>query len=406
LSPLVTNDTYKVLANVNLLVSIFLFLDIYLSFRTAYYTKRGKLVKEREQIKKQYWKSWFLLDLLSSLPVEYLFINLAPPFRVLNFIRVLRSARVYQFLHQLERYNLRQYNLIRLSTFILFFLIIAHAAGCLWILLDEERSSPLTFDEYFKGFYWAITTLASVGYGDITPKTTVQRMYVVFVMFIGVGFYSYVIGNIVNLVANFDIAKAYYFGKMQRVSAFMRYNNIPLHLQREIFDYYDYLWENRTGNYEFDGLSDLPQDLMIEVKVFISRDIIQKVPIFNEASPEFIREIVIALKSRVCIPGEFIVRRGDLGDSMYFISSGSAEVLAEDGKTVIVHLKDGDFFGEIALLKSTTRTVSVRATDYCSLYYLEKESFDKVLENFPHFAQHLHAVADRRLSNDASKSSE
>ena len=90
---------------------------------------------------------------------------------------------------------------------------------------------------------------------------------------------------------------------------------------------------------------------------------------------------------------------------MYFISSGSAEVIAEDGNTVIVHLKDGDFFGEIALLKSTTRTVSVRATDYCSLYYLEKESFDKVLEKFPHFAQHLHAVADRRLSNDASTSS-
>jgi len=71
-------------------------------------------------------------------------------------------------------------------------------------------------------------------------------------------------------------------------------------------------------------------------------------------------------------------------------------VLGEDGRTVIASLKDGDFFGEIALLEHRTRSASVRAAVYCDLYRLGKEDFDRATSRFPEFAAHVSAMSAGR----------
>ena len=59
-------------------------------------------------------------------------------------------------------------------------------------------------------------------------------------------------------------------------------------------------------------------------------------------------------------------------------------------------LTNGDFFGEIALLLSQPRTASIRALDYCDLYALSKETFDRVLGHYPDFAKHIQSIARQR----------
>jgi voltage-gated potassium channel len=81
---------------------------------------------------------------------------------------------------------------------------------------------------------------------------------------------------------------------------------------------------------------------------------------------------------------------------MYFISRGSVEVVAPDGATVLSRLSVGDFFGEVALLYDTPRTATVRALDYCDLYRLDKELFDRVLTHHPEIAQEIRARAKER----------
>jgi len=59
-------------------------------------------------------------------------------------------------------------------------------------------------------------------------------------------------------------------------------------------------------------------------------------------------------------------------------------------------LKEGDFFGELALLFIQPRTASIRAVDYCDFYTLDKDTFAHVLAQYPEFATHIKEKADKR----------
>jgi voltage-gated potassium channel len=81
---------------------------------------------------------------------------------------------------------------------------------------------------------------------------------------------------------------------------------------------------------------------------------------------------------------------------MYFIGSGSLDVMSTDESSVIATLKDGDYFGEIALIKKVARTRSVVARDYCHVYALEKSAFDALLEKYPKFKKHIFDTIKKR----------
>src|SRR5262249_23238715 len=95
-------------------------------------------------------------------------------------------------------------------------------------------------------------------------------------------------------------------------------------------------------------------------------------------------------------PGDFIFRAGQYGRNMYFISRGTVEIIAPDGKTVLTTFTDGQFFGELALLFSQPRSASVRAVNYCDLYTLDKDTFDRVLTRYQDLAAHIKEAANRR----------
>jgi CRP-like cAMP-binding protein len=80
---------------------------------------------------------------------------------------------------------------------------------------------------------------------------------------------------------------------------------------------------------------------------------------------------------------------------MYFINRGEAETLDANGN-VIRTLRDGDFFGEIALLLSRPRTATVRAKTDCDMFILEQTDFKRILRDFPEFAHSVLQVARDR----------
>jgi CRP-like cAMP-binding protein len=59
--------------------------------------------------------------------------------------------------------------------------------------------------------------------------------------------------------------------------------------------------------------------------------------------------LVVLLKPHVAIPGEYVIREGDLGHEMYFIKRGTLDVVSEEDDVVFGQLKEDQYFGEIAL---------------------------------------------------------
>lgn len=330
-------------------------------------------------------------DLLAALPFALL---LGPtPFQLL---RLLKLSRVARLLGDWRSREVRHAAALRLAFFVYWFVLMTHVVACCWIALRGPEASPDGGSRYVRALYWAVTTLATVGYGDVTPSNDAQRIYAIVVMLLGVGTYGFVIGNVASILSNLDPGRASFLHRMEQLSAFMSYRSIPPDLQRRIGDYYRHVWRERLDHDETQLLERLPPGLRTAVALHLKRDLLQAVPFFRGASEPFLKEIALEMKPSLYPPGDIVVRAGDRGREMYFISRGSVEVVAPDGTTVRARLSAGDFFGEIALLYGTPRTATVRALEYCDLYRLEKELFDRVLAHHPEIATEIEARAKER----------
>ena len=82
--------------------------------------------------------------------------------------------------------------------------------------------------DYLTALYWSVTTLTTVGYGDITPDVTkvTQTVYTMVVMFLGVGFYGYIIGNITTLLQRLDMKRAMFL-KVNQLNTFLNTDRYP-----------------------------------------------------------------------------------------------------------------------------------------------------------------------------------
>jgi voltage-gated potassium channel len=372
--------------------------DILVQFNTAFY-RLGKTVTRRSSIALRYLKSWFVLDLLAALPLG-LIINsfVAAPAIVLLLISLNPLLKVIHSGTALYRIGGRRINpaILRLVLLVFWILLVAHLVSCGWILISGNPQNLDSVPLYIRAFYWTITTLTTIGYGDITPAGSVQTVFVIFIELLGAAMYGMIIGNIANLIANIDVAKSQYKDKLDKINAFLNYRDIPRDLQRKINDYYSYLWESRRGYDESAVIEDLPIALKTTVALQINREIIEKVPLFQTAGEDLIREIVLNLTPVVFTPGDTIVTAGEVGFQMYFISQGSVDVLSADEQTVYATLTAGQFFGEIALLLSMPRTATIRAREYCDLYRLDKDNFDRVIQRYPDFAERINELAEKR----------
>jgi voltage-gated potassium channel len=124
-----------------------------------------------------------------------------------------------------------------------------------------------------------------------------------------------------------------------------------------------------------------------------TRESVTKVPFFSTLGPAAIADVTLMLRVMDVPARTLIVRKGQVGDCMYFIAAGEVEVVLPGKK---VRLGQGAFFGEMALLGNNLRSADVTTTRMSQLLVLDLVDFRTLMARHPELAKTIDAEAKRR----------
>lgn len=332
---------------------------------------------------------WFALDVIAALPYMILFGGSA-----FQLIKLIKLVKVGRFMSQIRQQEVSLSNKLTLLFFFFWLVHTAHWLTCGWLAITAVDGNMDMTTNYVRGLYWTVTTLTTVGYGDILPHTNMQMTYAMFVQLIGFGAFGYLIGNVVTLLSKKDPATAQYLENIENLTSALQIRDLNRDLQKRILNYYNYLRKEKVGYDESAFLDGLPTTLKTEAELELKKNFIVGIPIFKNASVNFVTRIAIKLELVIITPGEILMRQGDEGNEMYFIISGMLDVIRNDDPIFL--LKEGEFFGEMALVANVPRTATVKARSFCNLYKLERKTFEKIISDFPEIAEQIKEKAIAR----------
>ncbi|MEX2009130.1 MAG: cyclic nucleotide-gated ion channel, partial [Dongiaceae bacterium] len=225
-----------------------------------------------------------------------------------------------------------------LAALLVLLVVLVLASGAMFAL--EHRAQPQAFASIPHALWWGIVTMASVGYGDVTPVTPAGRAVAGVVMLLGIAMFA--------------------------VPAGILATGFAAELRRRDF--------------------------------IVTWQAVARVPLFAQLDASRIAGIARLLKPQLVPANSVIVRHGERADAMFFIMSGSVEVEVAPRP---VRLRPGQFFGEIALLNDIERTATVIAIEECRLLVLDVLDFRRLMDDYPDIKANVARVAESRLGQAA-----
>jgi len=400
-------------------IDILLAIDIVLTFFSAYTDDEENLVKNHKKIIKKYLQSWFIIDIISVLPLNNVFksgkysgltkISKLPKlYRLIKLTKLLRMTkmsskgnlnRVTKFFMEKLKINA---NVERLFFFVLTFLLMNHLCACFWYFMAKiEDFSPDSWvvrlgyidssnvELYIISFYWTLTTVTTVGYGDITAGTTIERIYNLFIMSFGVLLYSFAIGSLSSIVSTLDQKSEEMNQKLQILSSIKKEFNLEQNIYDKVRKVIKYdLSRNQKDKMVF--LQELPNKLRIELSQIMHDKVIQNFYFFRDQPSDFFAYVAPLLKPVKFSKNDYLYKCQDMIDEMYFVAKGTVIFCLDKryGEKEIREIKKNNNFGEIEMCLNEKLSFNIKIKSRnCELFVLKKNDFLRLSVNFKEFIE-------------------
>uniref|UniRef100_A0A8C7QDE9 Voltage-gated delayed rectifier potassium channel KCNH4 n=1 Tax=Oncorhynchus mykiss TaxID=8022 RepID=A0A8C7QDE9_ONCMY len=392
----------------DILVEILFMLDIALNFRTTFVSTSGQVVYDARSICVHYVTTWLFVDLIAALPFDLLYaFNVSVYFGV-HLLKTVRLLRLLRLLQKLERYS--QYSAVVLTLLMSMFALLAHWMACVWYFIGrrEIENSPNSWDigwlhelgkrlgilgggpsvrsSYVTSLYFALSSLTSVGFGNVSANTDSEKIFSICTMLIGALMHAVVFGNVTAIIQRMYSRRSLYHTRTKDLKDFIRVHRLPKALEQRMLECFQTTWSVNNGIDVSELLKDFPDELRADIAMHLNKELLQ-LPLFESASRGCLRSLSLIIKTSFCAPGEFLIRQGDALQAIYFVCSGSMEVLKDN--TVLAILGKGDLIGSDSLTKEQVikTNANVKALTYCDLQYISLKGLREVLRLYPEYAQ-------------------
>ncbi|KAJ4961672.1 hypothetical protein NE237_021582 [Protea cynaroides] len=380
--------------------------DIIVRFFVAFRDEHTyRMVYNRNRIALRYVKSSFVIDFFGCLPWDAIYkaCGRKEEARYLLWIRLSRVYRVKEFFQKLEKDIRINYLFTRIVKLIVVEFYCTHTAACIFYYLattlprtqesytwigslkmgDVSYSNFREIDlskRYWTSLYFAIVTMATVGYGDIHAVNVREMIFVMFFVSFDMILGAYLIGNMTALIVKGSKTERFR-DKMTDLIKYMNRNKLGKDIRDQVKGHLRLQYESSYT--EAAVLQDIPVSIRSKISQKIYRPFIEKVPLFKGCSPEFINQIVIRLHEEFFLPREVVMEQGNVVDQIYFVCHGVLEEvgIGEDGSEENVSLLERySCFGEISILCNIPQPCMVQVRELCRLLRLDKQSFTNILQ--------------------------
>ncbi|KAJ7551923.1 hypothetical protein O6H91_06G034800 [Diphasiastrum complanatum] len=388
------------------LVQVVFLADIIVNFFVAYKDAiTYKMVVQHRNIALRYARTDLVLDILGCLPWDS-FYKMSGRKEVIRFgmwVRLYRVRKADTFFQKLEKDIRINYFAARILKLLAVELYCTHTAACIFYYLATTLSASSegytwigslslgrytyhNFREiglgkrYITALYWAIVTMATVGYGDVHAVNTREMIFVMIYVSFDMILGAYLIGNMTALIVKGSNTEKYR-DKMTMVIKYSNRHNLAKHIRAQMKNHIRLQFESKFT--EESITNNFPVAIRAKISQALYHDILEQVYLFKNCSYDFMNETVTRLHEEYFLPGEVIVEQGTPSDQLYIVSYGILEevLISEDGmEEIISKLEPQSVFGEITVLCNIPQPYTVRVCELCKVLRLDKQSFTNVMQ--------------------------
>jgi len=330
----------------------------------------------------------FWIDILSCL-FWWILLYSSRPVQFLALIRVLRGHHLTSNRGRLQSLSAGKTDshILQLVQLFIMIYLIAHLSACVWFAtvkyshLPSDKPLHLRYLAAMRdgAFYLLGPKFMPTNRGHMMGElmeTVAAPLSAVFT--------ATVFGRIIVLVGRLGQSWSEHLDRIQNVQASLVSFGCNKNLCARITIYQAYLTayglDHVHANQLFAGLSPA---LRTEVKMNLFESLVTDAPFFQGMETRLLEKVILAFTEVVFSPGDVILRKGDIGEDMYFIIKGSCDVLLDIDGEIVAQRHVGEYFGEVALVLEAPRNAWVRAQSFCVIAKLTREVLHAILVFHP-----------------------
>ncbi|CAG9311584.1 unnamed protein product [Blepharisma stoltei] len=405
------------------------FIDILVQFCSAYYDEDGTLVTSRFKIILKYLLGWFAIDAVSCIPFGLLGVGSQSGtsshnsmIKLLRLPKLYRLARITRLAKMMKHYKhnyifemLQDFLSIKHTEMRLFksfftIMLCVHIMACVWYYSAKiqgfdpdtwvSRCGYLDSDIstlYITSIYWAIATVCSIGYGDITAVTDLEMILCICWMFSGLYFVSFTVGSLASMLDGLNTKENVLNNKLAVIDEFAIETKLNKKLKYKLRHALKYSTE-KTGFSWIDKNSifnELPKHLRYEVALAMHHGAVRDLILFQDKDPVIVAYIVPFLQPMFVNFKDFIYQKDEFAEEIYFLTRGRVSYIYWD-QAVVYSAQIGTYFGDIEVVYHIPRKYSAKAVRSSELLIMGKSLINTVRREFPGMWDEMTQTAEER----------
>ncbi|KAK3507897.1 hypothetical protein QTP70_002529 [Hemibagrus guttatus] len=349
-------------------VEILFIIDILLNFRTTYVSTSGQVIFDARQICIHYMTTWLIIDLVAALPFDLLYAFNVSVVSVVHLLKTVRLLRLLRLLQKMDRYS-QHSTVVLTLLMSMFALLAHWMACIWYIIGKKEmdsnvnttwdigginqaihenpvqgdphrvhervnglsfrissgwlhelgkrlelpysavngsaNSGPSLRSVYIASLYFTLSSLTSVGFGNVSANTDAEKIFSICTMLIGALMHAVVFGNVTAIIQRMYSRWSSYHTRTKDLKDFIRVHHLPQSLKQRMLEYFQTTWSVNNGIDSNELLKDFPDELRSDIAMHLNKEILE-LAVFSSLSHGCLRSLSLHIKTSFCAPGEFL----------------------------------------------------------------------------------------------------